>query len=981
MRDLGRSVCLRCEVQLLAAVRGRAPPASTPRSYSSNSSSSSRPRHVRTAANGTRPRNEEPETPSDLLEAASRKRAAAVAMFRSILGDIAQPDGLVRPPPTPSPPPPSMPSTKPTEPVAPNVKSSSPSALQEAQPAPVPTPAQAQERIRIEPAPVSESKEPIAEQTRMETPEAPKKFETPETHEPREGPEVVESPENPQPISETLNAREETPDTDVGPVGSTTLDIFGDMARLKQMMTIDQDYGAALAFFEKRIQPQMEANEGMSELIKLEVARDFLSHLTKVKIYNPDDPNLPSVSRITEITFGFSNLYYVAWGTLILSLVQHIIRQETTPDAFSTLQDYEAAMANRALLIRDLLGSWDIFIQHNPGFLKEVPRRNAAPTPDTEKLHQLVPGLDTRLMRPYTKLFISLSHENLQQNTSRYNISWAAYATYRMLTDRINSNYTTRKEASTFTKMMKNILTRAKPPNDRDLAHNFGDYPDLLKYINDLGEQDGNHIWFMRVKTAEEERRQQRIAIHSRIGAALKRTNLHEVKAAWVDFWGPDQNPDADRIKSMKEEPTLFDYFIQAFMQLRQTEMTNHVWESMHRIKIKPTIKTWSALIEGCSRARSKVALNKMWDNLVTAGIQLDTHIWTSRVAGLFKSGDAEGGIRALVDMEKTWANRDKNPLVAVQPSIEPVNAAISGLFKANRRKDVMTVLAWAGKLGINPDIHTFNILLRPLVLSSDIPGIRRLLSQMQDAGIEADAATFTVLFEGTMRYYADQPQERQLAHVKKFIAEMEACGIRANMMIYAKIIKLLLDQGEEGKGTLKAVYGQILQSGLEPTPHIYTMIVEHFFSQDPPNVKAVADLIKNRRLHGPKANVDRVFWERVISGFCQAGEIEKAKEVFGREFEGKKEVGMTFGMLCDYLVGLLRAGDMEGARGLVRRAREMREDLVVVDGEKDGKGVGMRLEAVRPGAGLRGQDGLVMQARWWRHRFWRIAEREGVMN
>ncbi|KAK4180014.1 hypothetical protein QBC36DRAFT_307649 [Triangularia setosa] len=976
MRDLGRSVCLRCEFQLLAAARGRGPRPSTPRSYSS----SSRPTPVRTPANGAVPEQEDPEPPSDSLEVASRRRAAAVAMFRSILGTRAQLDGLAqRPPPTPAPPTPSVLSTKPTEPIAPNVKSSSPPVAQAPLPAPVSNPVQAPERI--ESVPVAESKEPIAEQERIGTSEAPDEVETPETQKIQNVPEALEAPENPEPISETPKTPEEAYGSDAGPAGSS-LDFLGDVAKLKQMMTVDREYEAAFALFEEKFYPMVKAKGGMPRVMKDEVARDFVSYLTKAKINNLEDTKLPSVSRITEITFELSSLYYVAWGTLVLSMVQHICRQQTTPDAFSSLQDYEAAMAKRDALTRDLLGAWNIFVQYNPGFLQEVPRRNAAPTPATKKLHERVPGLSNSIPPrvPYTQLFISLSHAKLQKNTTRYNISWAAYATYRMLMDRVNATRGMQEEASTFTRMMKNVLTRAQPPNDRDLEYYFADYPHLLRYIRDLGEKDGNHIWYVRVKTPEEERRQHRIDIHRRIGAALRRTDLKEVKAAWADFWGPQKKPDAAQIKAMTEDPTLFDYFIQAFMQLRQTDLTNHVWESMHRVQIQPTIKTWSALIEGCSRARAKAALNKVWDNLIVAGIKLDVHIWTSRVAGLFKSGDPEGGIRALVDMEKTWATRDKNPLIAVQPSIEPVNAAVSGLFRLNRQKDVMTVLAWAAKQGINPDIHTFNILLRPLVLNGDIPGVRRLLSQMQDAGIEADASTFTILFEGTMKNYGDRSQEEQLAHVKRFITEMETCGIGANMMTYAKIIKLLVDQGEAGKDTLKAVYGHILQSGLEPTPHIYTMLVEHYFSQDPPNSQAVTDLIINRRLHGPKANVDRVFWERVISGYCQVGEVEKAQEVFKKEFEGKTEVGMTFGMLHDYLEGLLRAGDMEGARRLVRKAREMKEDLVVVDGEKDGKG--MRLEAVRPGAaGLRGQGRLVMEMRWWRHRFWFLAEREGVLN
>ncbi|KAK0748738.1 hypothetical protein B0T21DRAFT_324649 [Apiosordaria backusii] len=1002
MRDLGRSVCLRCEVQLLAAARGRGPRPSTPRSYSTSSSS----RPVRTPANGAGTRHEDPELPSDPLEAATRRRAAAVAMFRSILGDIAQPEGLAQRPPPPvkipvqephkevrsAPTAPLVPPTKPTKPIAPVVESSPPWMPEVPPPASVSNTVQATKST--EPAPIaereetiSESKETIAEPENIETPkvaaipeaqevaampeapkvaeipEAPEVAAMPEAPEVAEIPEAVEESENSEPILETLDTREAVRGSDLDSTGSS-IELFGGVAKLKRMMTVDGAYGAAVAFFEETIYPLIKANLNMTRVMKTEIARDFLAYVARVKIENPDDAELPSVTRITELTFELSSLYYVAWGTLVLSLVQHICRQETTPDAFSSLQDYEASMAKRDGLLRDLLGAWNIFVQHNPGFMQEVPRRNAPPTDATKKLHERVPGLknSTAASRvPYAQLFISLSHAKLQQDSCRYSISWAAYATYRLLTDRMNANRSMREEASTFVRMMKNVLTRAKPPNDRDLAYNFAEYPDLLMYIQDLGAEDGNTTWFVRVNTPEEERRKFRIDIHRRIGPALKRSNLEELKAAWADFWGPKEKPDAERIKAMAEDPTLFDYFIQAFMQMRQTNLTNHVWESMRRVKIQPTVKTWSALMEGCSRARKKEALKKVWDNLVISGLKLDAHIWTSRVGGLFKAGDPEGGIRALVDMEKTWAARDQNPLIAVQPCIEPVNAAIAGLFRLNRPKDIMTVLSWAAKQGINPDIYTFNILLRPLVLHGDIPGVRRLLTQMQDAGVEADATTFTVLFEGTMQNYADRPQPEQLAHVKRFITEMEASGIGANMMTYAKIIKLLVDQGEAGKDTLKAVYGHMLQSGMEMTPHIYTLLVEHYFSQDPPNSKAVTELIKNRRLHS-SGNVDRVFWERVISGYCQTGEIKRAQEVFAKEFERKKEVGMTFGMLYDYLEGLCRAGEREQARKLVGRAMEMREDLA---------------GGAEAGGGAEGAAGT----RFFRHRFWRLAEREGVLN
>ncbi len=100
-------------------------------------------------------------------------------------------------------------------------------------------------------------------------------------------------------------------------------------------------------------------------------------------------------------------------------------------------------------------------------------------------------------------------------------------------------------------------------------------------------------------------------------------------------------------------------------------------------------------------------------------------------------------------------------------------------------------------------------------------------------------------------------------------------------------------------------------------------MLVEHYFSRDPPDIAAVTALLENRRLHA-NTDMDRVFWERVIKGYCQVGDTARALDIFDKI--NKPGLVITSSTLYELLLALVSAGEMESAAALVRSTREIRD-------------------------------------------------------
>jgi len=733
-----------------------------------------------------------------------------------------------------------------------------------------------------------------------------------------------------------------------------------DAAELNGMLRRDKSVTPAFAFFEKVLYPQLVELGTVPNVVKEGVCRDLVKRLLEEKTRNFGSTDLPTVTRISEVTLKLGILNPAMWGTLMIELLQHISTSSTQPGDYAAIEDYLDAIGRRDALLQDLMGAWTVF---SGG--ESVDSDSAQTGGSLEQDAQITDAVErddppnasmrrVRVKVAFQELFRQ-THSSSASLASMLRPSIAAVATYQLLKDPVNNKRAIRKSAAPFFGMMNKLLSTTNLPSFKVIEPTLLTYPGLLRYLKwcssmgPTGRQPTSRPTF-----ASQSRRGMSDSIHRQLGQAIRGRNLTALNKAWVEFWGGSGVPDPDRAKELRKHPMTFDYFVLAYMGMRQPGLAIEVWNRMSQIGIMPTVKTWNSMIQGCANAKNPHGIKTVWQKLVASGTKLDTAIWTARIHGLITSGEPESGLRALEEMVQVWNNRDQEAYaaIAVQPTVEPVNAALTGLLRLERGAAIKNLLAWAAKQGINPDIFTFNTLLRPLVRQGQMDKVNEVFQMMTDFNVNADAATFTILLDSALSNLGSEEPEKQVQLVTKIITQVEATGIEVNMQMYAKVIYLLLEGGDRAEKPVKAVLSHIWGSGLELTSHIFTMLTEHYFSRDPPDSAAVTALIENRRLHNNK-DIDRVFWERVIKGYCQVGETDRAHKIFDKVFASGTTI--TFSTLYEFLLALVNSGDMEAATKLVVTARDINE----VDelGKEAGK------------------------TRFWKHRFWHLADQYGLMD
>ncbi|KAK0630611.1 hypothetical protein B0T17DRAFT_456817, partial [Bombardia bombarda] len=744
-------------------------------------------------------------------------------------------------------------------------------------------------------------------------------------------------------------ARTPTPTAPTSNITIDQIDLLKDMATIQE--TLDQEgptAAAAFAFFERAVYPRIaQSGPDLPLLVKSQITA-LMSKLSLEGKQDAGNADPPIMTRITEIMLALDIFNPKVWGTLVLQLVEQICQVNMPPEGYSSTESYGSAMAQRDAHLDDLKGAWSIFCCHGPVQINEddaVAETDGIADDASEKptLHPRRPPVSAELPAFSQKFTEAFSHYPGPLLTP----AWAAYVSYAVLITHIDGTSAVVRDNSSFVSIMSRILYNSKIPHlKKALGPALSDYPHTLAYIRP-------HFTKAALAAASQKAVEQELAnIHRQLGQAIKARNLRAVQEAWKLFWGKSDVPDAARIKVLHTNPLLFNYFIMAYMALRVPALAIEVWNSMTRINIMPTIKTWNSMIKGCANARNENGINTVWNRLIASGIQLDTAIWTARIHGLILSGSLSKGLQALDEMARTWRERARpeNQAIAVQPTIEPVNAALAGLLRFERLGAAKGVLRWATEQGITPDIYTFNTLLRPLVRKGKMAEVKEMFEMMRKANVSVDSATFTILLDEALTSLEHQTPEQMVHIVTKAIADMDAVGIRANMLTYGKIIYLLLQVGDEADQPVRAVLAHMWHKGIELSSHIYTMLAEFYFSRDPPEAGVVTALIESRHLHSNK-DIDRVFWERVMKGYCQVGEVDRAQAIFNRLFaEGTT---ITFSTLYELLLALVNAGLRDDAAAIVVKARSIKEADEEVGRER---------------------------IRFWKHRFWHLAYREGLL-
>ncbi|PBP24383.1 pentatricopeptide repeat protein [Diplocarpon rosae] len=438
-----------------------------------------------------------------------------------------------------------------------------------------------------------------------------------------------------------------------------------------------------------------------------------------------------------------------------------------------------------------------------------------------------------------------------------------------------------------------------------------------------------------------------------RINAALDDRNLREVDELWADAaqWPVDLGSGEDYsavIGAGLLSRMLAESFIRAYMGLRQPNRAIDVWNHMVNSGLTPNVRTWTSLIRGCKAAKDPSALEQIWKRMLASGVEPDNYCWVARIDGLIFCRQVDAGIAAIDEMGRLWkqAARAKYPKLPLpqlhlvedvqsplKPSIEVVNAAVAGLLNLNMSNAAYKVLAWSGKFGIAPDVSTYNILLKPLVIGGHSEESMALLRRMQKSGVQADIVTFMTILDETIPSLEGLSLKETTDIFYTIFDEIESAGLAVEIPVYTKIIGHLLTQdGIKGFSmhAVNAVLSRMVSKGVYPTSQIHILLLNHYFAQSPPDMEGVRTTIERAILTTRGTN--EFFWDRVIEGYSINGETGLAMKYLGKVQENKGKVGWLAMRLL--LLALVENQEWDMARTLVNNAVSDNGAPVPVEGQ-----------------------------------------------
>jgi pentatricopeptide repeat protein len=352
----------------------------------------------------------------------------------------------------------------------------------------------------------------------------------------------------------------------------------------------------------------------------------------------------------------------------------------------------------------------------------------------------------------------------------------------------------------------------------------------------------------------------------------------------------------------------VYEHLMLASLSVRDAPAAVETWQQMVKVGHTPTLRTYTAMLRGAQKSRDVQGLEVFWRKMREAGFKPDGHAWSIRIFGLIRLRNATTGLRALAEMSQEWfaaAKAKVAPAHAVRrgrhsaptqvdtsistllekfpgdvdgvcrPTLEIMNATIAALAEKDS-KEIPKVFSWGRSFGFEPDLTTYNALLGMAMRSEKPTDALAILAQMQKRGVQTDGTTWTVLltslFQGGFLDALDpDAQQKKITTFIDALCNKDLGLPGINSQSYALVMDRLFKQYSNGSGAV-AVYSHMLSRGLQPTPHIYTILMQAYFQQKPqPDFVAISRLWRQVQDQGRKfmATVDTTFFDRMIEQYA----------------------------------------------------------------------------------------------------------------
>lgn len=432
------------------------------------------------------------------------------------------------------------------------------------------------------------------------------------------------------------------------------------------------------------------------------------------------------------------------------------------------------------------------------------------------------------------------------------------------------------------------------------------------------------------------------------IDGALHRKDTEDLINIWENF---QEYLKANQPIGPETKDMILARFLRNFWGLSRSDQAIKIWNYMISSGQMPSQIHWNAMLSGCVRAKDISSLQQIWANMSRLKQRPDINTWTTYIHGLIKLRKWQEGLAALETLGRTWkgtpakgrpSSRDiQHAPNSVTPTIAPVHAALSALIDTHRFELTPIIIAWAKSQNLRLETYTFNILLKPLVYSGTPEEIQSHLQQMAVHECPPDVATFTIIINGLVSHkhssFHNLSQEAQEKSILSILTDMEEKGVSPNAYSYSTLIDGLLGGKYETKRNAdpnsynifaaRTVLAHMQSRNLQPSTHIYTILMTHYFSCKPPDLAAIDSLWNSIEQSGQIKTLDPWFYDLLIEQYAEIDEIEKALQFLRIVPDQGKSPGWR--ALYGTLAALNRAQEWDLCRELMRDVEDTKEGLL----------------------------------------------------
>ncbi|KAJ4703161.1 Pentatricopeptide repeat-containing protein [Melia azedarach] len=262
----------------------------------------------------------------------------------------------------------------------------------------------------------------------------------------------------------------------------------------------------------------------------------------------------------------------------------------------------------------------------------------------------------------------------------------------------------------------------------------------------------------------------------------------------------------------------------------------------------------------------------------------------------------------------RTFKEMDKH---GFPHSVRALNALLFALTVAKDYKEVKRVfLEFPKAYGIEPDLDTYNKVIKAFCESGDSSSVYSILAEMDRKSMKPNAMSFGLLLTG---FYKEQKFE----DVGKVLKMTEKYGIKPGLSLHNTRIQSLCKLKRSAEG--KALLDGMLSRGVKPNAITYSHLIHGFCREG--NLEEAKKLFKTMINRGLKPESNCYF--TLVYFLCQGGDYETALKICKASMEKGWVPSFTImRSLINGLTGISKVAEAKELIGVVKEKFTRNVDL-----------------------------------------------------